>query len=196
MQSLVNPDYTAGTICADPPEFVAYPKTPRLFRDIVVTEKIDGTNAQIFIDETGQCMLIGSRNRWLRADDDNFGFAAWCRDNHEELLKLGPGRHFGEWFGKGIQRNYGLNERRFSLFNVAKWSDPLARPACCGVVPTLYAGPFMQGAILHAIEKLKREGSVAAPGFMQPEGVIVFHTAASRTFKVLIENDDKTKGAE
>lgn len=29
--------------------FQPWPKTPRLFREIVVTEKIDGTNAQVFI---------------------------------------------------------------------------------------------------------------------------------------------------
>lgn len=31
-------------------EFVEFPKIPRLSRDIIVTEKIDGTNAQIYLE--------------------------------------------------------------------------------------------------------------------------------------------------
>jgi hypothetical protein len=79
-----------------------------------------------------------SRSRWITPDDDNFGFAAWVEANRDELLTLGPGRHFGEWWGSGIQRGYGLpkGEKRFSLFNVSRWGE--SRPACCHVVPVLY----------------------------------------------------------
>ena len=42
--------------------------------------------------------------------------------------------------------------------------------------------------------RLRVEGSVAAPGFMQPEGIIVWHHAARSYYKVLLENDDKHKG--
>ena len=35
----------------EPLEFRPYPKTPRLNREIVVTEKIDGTNGAIVIEE-------------------------------------------------------------------------------------------------------------------------------------------------
>lgn len=196
-----------------PTEFIAYPKTPRLFRDIVVTEKLDGTNSSIFIDGTGRNMLVGSRNRWITPQDDNFGFARWCNEHFEELLTLGPGRHFGEWWGQGIQRNYGLTEKRFSLFNVARWADgavtqdkwekgvlipggvPLPpRPACCGVVPVLYRGPFDTRFIHVQLETLAVEGSAAVPGYMKPEGIIVFHTAAQKAFKVLLENDECAKG--
>ena len=34
---------------------------------------------------------------------------------------LVPGRHFGEWWGSGIQRGYGLDEKTFSLFNAYRW---------------------------------------------------------------------------
>ena len=114
--------------------FVEFPKMPRLSREIIVTEKIDGTNAQVYIGDDGT-ILAGSRTRWITPENDNFGFAAWVRDNTDELLKLGPGSHFGEWWGAGIQRRYGLNEKRFSLFNVARWGEE--RPACCSVVPVL-----------------------------------------------------------
>ncbi len=38
-------------------------------------------------------------------------------------------------------------------------------------------------------------GSKAAPGFDNPEGVVVFHTANSSLFKVTLEGDEKPKGA-
>ena len=38
-------------------EFQPFPKIPRLSREIVITEKIDGTNAQILITDDGQRAL-------------------------------------------------------------------------------------------------------------------------------------------
>lgn len=112
----------------------------------------------------------------------------------EELLKLGPGTHYGEWWGLGIQRNYGLKEKRFSLFNTAKWSDDTVRPVCCGVVPVLYEGVFDSGAILTAVLNLSSEGSKATPGFMKPEGIVIWHEAARIYFKKTIEKDEAPKG--
>lgn len=177
--------------------YVPFPKVPRLNREIIVTEKIDGTNAQVFIAEDGETILAGSRTRWITPEADNFGFAAWVRDNRDDLLKLGPGRHFGEWWGSGIQRQYGLpkGERRFSLFNVARWSDDSVRPSCCHAVPTLYRGPFDLSAIRGCEDYLRTDGSMAAPGFMKPEGIIVFHTAANSGFKVTLEKDEEPKSA-
>lgn len=163
-------------------DFVEFPKLGRLMREIIVTEKIDGTNAQVVVTEDG-AVLAGSRTRWITPEADNFGFAAWVRDHADELRALGVGRHFGEWWGAGIQKKYGLNHRRFSLFNVSRWSDDAVRPACCHVVPTLYTGPFSEAAIRDCADRLHREGSVAAPGFMQPEGIVVFHTANGALFK-------------
>ena len=95
------------------PEFKEWTKIARLSRDCVVTEKIDGTNAQIFITEDGQ-IFTGSRTRWITPQNDNFGFAKWVEQRKDEILKMGPGRHFGEFWGIGIQRGYDLFERRFS----------------------------------------------------------------------------------
>ena len=44
------------------------------------------------------------------------------------------------------------------------------------------------------IERLRTLGSVAAPGFMRPEGVVVFHTAGGYLFKKTIERDEYHKG--
>lgn len=178
---------------SEQPEFVEFPKMARFAREIIVTEKIDGTNAQVWISDDGTEIRAGSRSRWIKIGDDNFGFASWVERNRDDLLTLGPGRHFGEWWGSGIQRGYGLErgEKRFSLFNVSRWGEE--RPACCHVVPTLYRGEFSQAEIDTALRNLAVTGSVAAPGFMKPEGVIVFHTAGNVGFKRTIEKDDQPK---
>jgi hypothetical protein len=173
--------------------FIEFPKLSRLSRECVITEKIDGTNAQIYISDDLETVMAGSRTRWITPKDDNYGFAGWVEANKEELLKLGPGRHFGEWWGKGIQRKYGMTSKVFSLFNTARWSDDAVRPACCRVVPVIYSGLFTTGIVQGAIDYLALHGSLAAPGFMKPEGVVVYHTAAGISFKKTIEKDESPK---
>lgn len=196
--------------------FREFNKIPRLMRDIIVTEKIDGTNAQVYIvdkadpdslefgptlvtaETDAYLMLAGSRTRYIKPGDDNFGFATWVKANADSLWALGPGRHFGEWWGSGIQRGYGLakGERHWSLFNVSKWSDPASRPSCCGVVPTLYTGIFDMAHIDECLARLNAEGSMAAPGFKPAEGIVVYHTALGGYFKRTILNDATPKGLQ
>ncbi len=188
---------------SNPPAlFTGWPKIHRLSRDIIITEKIDGTNAQVYIDEDGD-VHAGSRTRWITPTSDNFGFAAWVEANKADLLNLGPGRHYGEWFGKGIQRGYGLQVRRFALFNVIRWYDNAgvynfvnatdACPKCCTVVPTLFAGIFHSDNIEQTMAVLGYNGSCAAHNFMNPEGVVIYHTAANVSFKKTFANDAKGK---
>ena len=174
-------------------EFVKFDKIPRLNRDCIVTEKIDGTNAQIVFTEDGE-MLVGSRKRWIVPGDDNYGFAKWAHENRDDLFEaLGFGTHFGEWWGQGIQRRYGMDRKIFSLFNTSRWRGvPL--PDGLDVVPLLYEGPFNTDAVHEALKALEKDGSVAAPGFMQPEGVVVFHGASRHLYKATILNDEKHKG--
>lgn len=174
-------------------EFEAFPKLSRLFRDCTITEKLDGTNAAVVITADGE---IGaqSRNRLITPEDDNYGFAKWVQANKEELLRLGPGRHFGEWWGQGIQRKYGLTEKRFSLFNTHRWDHP-GRPSCCGVVPVLHKGLFTTNAVENALAMLMTFGSLAAPGFQDPEGVVVYHHASGELYKVTLGGDGH-KGAQ
>lgn len=215
-------------------EFRTFNKLARLNREIVITEKIDGTNAQVLIatktefdagidrhlaEVTGMVpyetarndkfvLLAGSRNRWITPQQDNYGFARWCRDNSEELLKLGTGRHFGEWWGNGVQRGYGLKEKRFSLFNVGRWSpcstgpgivsvnsigETTVGPSCCSVVPILWRGMMGVSDIHFTLEELRETGSIAAPGFMDPEGIVIYHTAQGNLFKVTLKNDESPK---
>lgn len=192
------------------PEFVGFPKIARYSRKMYVTEKLDGTSSQLFIDENNN-IYAGSRNRWITPEDDNHGFAKWVEENKENLLELGPGRHFGEWWGCGINRGYGLKKKRFSLFNVTRWclygeipkeiptEDPrITRvqkvlPQCCGLVPLIYEGEFDTRMVECCVEDLRDNGSRAAPGYMNAEGVIIYHAAGNVFFKKTINNDIRHK---
>lgn len=125
-------------------EFRSFGKIPRLTREMIITEKINGTNGIIAIGDNGE-FQVGSRHKWFTDENgviqsDNAGFAQWAVKNRDCLMLLGAGVHYGEWWGKGIQCGYGLSDKRFSLFNVSRWSNDNDRPVCCGVVPTLYVG--------------------------------------------------------
>lgn len=175
-------------------EFIAFPKIPRLNRTVTITEKIDGTNACVVIvkeDDGDAWVYAQSRKRIITPESDNFGFAAWVADHEEELIELGPGHHFGEWYGSGIQRNYGLDERRFALFNTFRPTDTL--PSCVEQVPVLWRGEDMSG-VNNCSEILRVGGSVAVPGFPSPEGIVVYHHASRQNFKVLLEGDEIPKG--
>jgi hypothetical protein len=192
-------------------EFRGFGKIARWSRDIVITEKIDGTNAQILItpiqtgysdelmlgwwyasDASVWAMYAGSRTRWITPANDNYGFATWAKANFDELKNLGPGQHFGEWWGQGIQRKYGMGKKVFSLFNTAKWGSE--RPSCCEVVPVLWVGPNEQRFVDSCLADLRVGGSHAAPGFMNPEGIVLYHSASGHLFKKTLEDDEKPKG--
>lgn len=183
--------------------YPAYPKTPRLEKPMVVTEKIDGTNALVqivHIDDVlvehvdkvvartdTHYMFAGSRKRYITPDDDNFGFAGWVQANAHGLFELGEGRHYGEWWGTGIQRGYGLDTRRWSLFDPDRYETYDGEP--WDVVPVLYRGQFDTNSIETVAYELWRDGSRAAPGWDRPEGVVAWHVQARQPFKLLIDKD-------
>jgi hypothetical protein len=202
-------------------EFRSWGRIPRLFREVMITEKIDGTNAAIGIrfgsrEENSPCVKPGpsaivdlggyevnglhnvavvyaqSRKRIIRPGDDNHGFAGWVRDNAETLVAdLGEGLHFGEWWGQGIQRGYGLDHKRFSLFNVTKWQDAEFQTPNLGVVPVvLESEEFSTWDVEAALDMLASDGSYAAPGFYPAEGVVVYHKAGNTLFKATLEGDE------
>lgn len=204
-------------------EFQAWPKTPRLFRDIVITEKIDGSNSAIIIQEidpheaTNPDALaivkidddyyeVGAQSRKKLITPgkttDNYNFAQWVQGNAELLVEqLGPGRHFGEWWGKGIQKRYGdLDYRVFSLFNVGRYGDTFFRtedlngtPVNVESVPVLYEGPFSEEVIHLVAKELLKNGSLAAPFAPNPEGLMIYHTQSRKAYKFTFDNNDKGK---
>jgi len=200
-------------------EYKKLPSLSRLFRDITVTEKLDGTQSTIIFEpydgeipaEGGEYLLDGdgnvyevgaqSKNRLLKPgkQTDNYGFADWVLRNRYNLFRiLGPGRHSGEFWGYKIARNYDVSYRAFSLFNPAKLGDNdwWVGDVLVNSVPVLYEGPFDQAEIEYTAMKLRRDGSKAVTGFMKPEGVVVYHHHSGNSFKFTIDNNDKHKWQE
>jgi hypothetical protein len=202
--------------------FETFPKIARLKRELVITEKLDGTNACVawfpcitpeeknFAANDPYCITLeeldgilhglyaGSRSRWIAPEGteglakgcDNFAFAQFVGNNVDELAKLGTGRHFGEWYGRGIQRNYGLENKRFALFNTARWGKHNPNtPACCEVTTKI------EGLVPdEAIELLRTKGSQHVPGWPTPEGIVIYHSASRTLFKQTLEKDNEGKG--
>lgn len=152
--------------------FKAFDKIERIGKlKMDITQKIHGSNAAVWIkdDEIG-CQ---SRNRIITPEADNYGFATFVYANKDEfIIKLGPGLHFGEWAGPGINSGEGLKEKTFVLFD--HWKFPAKRPLPpqCMVVPVLYQGRVDFSQIELAMNILKTEGSKLVPGFMRPEGIV------------------------
>jgi hypothetical protein len=191
-----------------PIPFRAWPKIYRLNRDIIITEKLDGTNAGVLIvDETTAIthreedgvyvrpgVYASSRKRWITPESDNYGFARWVDENKETLIRdLGTGMHFGEWWGQGIQRKYDAPAKFWSLFNTTLWYGKDFETPNLKVVPVLYQGGWFEDdgtyAPENAVGKLCENGSAAAPGFANPEGIVVFHTATNTPFKFTLDGD-------
>jgi hypothetical protein len=98
-------------------EFEPWPKTPRLYRNVTITEKIDGTNAAVIVKEfpygthvdgvpANAKLVLGpgkmdndglpafeylvaaqSRRRIITPGNDNHGFAGWVWENAEYLAR-------------------------------------------------------------------------------------------------------------
>lgn len=160
-------------------EFKGFPKIARLDTlSMTITQKMHGTNAQILITDDGQ-IFSGNRYRWLSIDDDNYGFASFVDRNREELLaKLPVGRHYGEWCGGKINSGEGLKEKTLFLFNHSKFANR-ELPTNVRVIPVLISDVgFCEENIFTYVEWLKENGSLAVPGFMKIEGIVIEIKAA------------------
>jgi len=170
-----------------------YPSIQRLSSEtVIITEKIDGSNACIFVGDDGQ-VLVGSRNQWLTEKDHNFNLWHYVQDNMGRFAHMGPGYHYGEWYGAKIQRGYGLTEKRFVSFEW--WRDDLEFMT----VPVLYEGEYRPDLFDHAIEQLSTFGSKLVSGFMKPEGIVIqFKSNAFKgaKFKKFCENDRVPKSKQ
>lgn len=203
--------------------FEAFPKLTRFSHDWTVTEKIDGTNGQVLIvpqaawpdpdsqfspenalaqvnhEGTIYAVLAGSRNRLLTVGKgDNHGFAAFVQERAEDFVRLlGEGRHFGEWYGKGIgPRGYDIDPKRFALFNAGRWTG-VELPDRVDAVPTLFSGYLSDSSEFdRCLSQLKQFGSRIAPNFLDPEGIVMYHGPSRTTFKKTFDYDEAGKWAE
>lgn len=159
-------------------EFIKWESIPRIENEkYFFTEKIDGTNACVVIEPDGS-FYCQSRTRIIAPGDDNFGFARWVHENIKEISKLGPGRWYGEWWGLGIQRGYDQTQKKFSLFYYP------------GDLPTdlVYRVPSLPvSSVEECKEFLRANGSLAAPGYMKPEGAVVYHTLSRSRYKIILD---------
>jgi len=186
-------------------EFKAFPKIEKVGRlEMAITQKIHGTNAQVFIVECTPVtphgievdgkfyrLYCGSRTRWIAPGDDNYGFAAHVYAHKEEFIRtLGVGQHFGEWAGPGINSGEGLSQKTFILFDYWKFPPERPLPPQTAVVPVLYRGPMDYRKIDEAMENLKQNGSVLVPGFNRPEGIVI-SVAGTRSKKVFTSEESK-----
>jgi hypothetical protein len=202
--------------------FERFASLTRFSHGWTITEKLDGTNACVLIvpvsdpqyatanakgvDPATRLALIGdlavfaqSRNKMITPADDNAGFARFVHDNAEAFVELlGEGRHYGEWVGKGInKRQYGLPDKRFALFNTARWTN-VALPDRVTVVPVLAEGYLGEpgGEFSRIMDELRENGSAFAPGFMDPEGIVMRHGPSGTLFKKTFDYDEQGKWAE
>lgn len=175
-------------------ECVEWQKTTRLESPVVISEKIDGANCAVIIQESidadvydfsigivgpdrpitetvfpDDYYTVGaqSRTKIVTPDDDYKGFAAWVLNHAVELVRvLGVGRHYGEWFTKGGAAD-------FYLFNTKRWHD-VAKHEVEGLhcVPILYEGDYYEGLIREHLIELRTNGSLIYDG--PAEGVVCF----------------------
>jgi hypothetical protein len=149
--------------------------------------------------EGDYAVFAGSRNRLLGLGKlDNHGFAQFVKDRAVQFITLlGEGRHFGEWYGKGIgPRGYNLPEKRFALFNAGRWTG-VELPERVDVVPTLFSGFLSDSSQFDiCLAELKQMGSRIAPNFMNPEGIVMYHGPSRTSFKRTFEYDEAGKWAE
>lgn len=194
-------------------EFSPWPKTKHIDKcmSVIVTEKIDGTNACIVFEEDGT-MFVQSRNRIITPAMDNAGFARWAERNKRDLFYIfGPGRHYGEWWGHKIGRTYDMSYNVFSVFNNGRFykteansNDSMSTRAYemglgeeVSAVPLVYSGSYGTQEMEDAINNLRTGASMAANEFgveyTKPEGVCIYFREFDKVAKLVFAHPGKHK---
>jgi hypothetical protein len=199
-------------------DFKAYPKTHRIGTEqYTITEKVDGTNGVVYVHKAKPAdfrvgkdrsyVKAGSRSRWLEDDGskkwDNHGFGEWVMENERALIELPEGFHYGEWYGRGINRNYGLKDRRFMLFDYARYDKLITNNNILGdlietetVLADVVTYDYLSIAIKLNSACLSVEGSVHVRGFSDPEGLIIRSKLRPAVYKYIIRKDEEEEWTE
>jgi len=87
--------------------------------------KLHGTNAGILINNNEKIVLPQSRSKIISISNDNMNFASWVEETKQYWLNLGnildnDGQVviFGEWCGKGIQKNVAISNIDHKIFAI------------------------------------------------------------------------------
>lgn len=167
----------------------------------VISEKIDGTNGLIQIDYkydwNGQryddhLVQFGSRNRYITTTDDNAGFANYFTPHiasictlAESLINYGDNDNpkqdwpiyiYGEWFGKGIQRGYGLDEKYFMPFS-SFYAEHMIKAGIPNIMMPniMYTGKFSLEVVDNCMNRLTSGGfHTLITNYDYPEGVVIY----------------------
>ncbi len=102
--------------------------------------KLHGTNAAVRVTSGGAVpaeVVAQSRSRDITPENDNAGFAKWVKENEEAWFTTTAGGapdiiFFGEWAGKGIQKNDAvtkLDQKYFFVFAVQVEDRMITTPA-------------------------------------------------------------------
>jgi RNA ligase (TIGR02306 family) len=156
---------------------------PTLFdagEEVVVTEKLHGTNGRFVVDAEGR-LHVGSHRTWKQLDG---GTTVWARVAEQYGLREKLSRHpglvfYGEVYGSGVQdMTYGHANGRLSLafFDVfdSRTGDYLSHAAAEALldeltlptVPVLYRGPLDVALLSRLAEEDSVHGGIR-------EGVVV-----------------------
>lgn len=162
-------------------EHKKFGKIPRLGNlNVVITEKLDGTNGVVWVSPDKSLLHAGSRNKWLTENDDNAGFYKFCTENAEALLRLDPGYHYGEFVGPGIQKNrYGLAEKQFFLFDT-RLEERYADHPCIHTVPLIDTATFDN-------IKVPERGTLSKIGLSIVEGYMLYIPQLHQYIKIVYD---------
>jgi hypothetical protein len=208
------------------PKLKRWSTAPELFGSATLTELLDGHTIGIHVEvlkrnprsgevtvRDGDVMRVDpvggaqffrvwvqNRERMVTPDQrDVQGVAAWVKAHAGAIAEtLGPGIHFGEWWGYKICRGYGLpaGDRRFSLFNTARWGfiDGTQVPSLY-TVPVLWEGPLEDNwnTVREQMDKLHEQGSSAVPGYRYPAGVLLYHASADAMMRHVFKGEERRR---
>lgn len=182
-------------------EFQAYAEIESLFRqpdllkaeEVVITEKIDGTNSRIGVINSQ--FMVGGRNAVydLNAPKNDFGFVQWCKENNVEnrlrSLAIDNVIVYGEFCGEKINVPIYRKGRNFLVIDIKingsyqDWNKvvELASKMGFSTVPILYRGKpsieifeqYRKGASVYALERSGKKQT--------QEGIVIKATKATYT---------------
>ena len=147
---------------------------------ITITEKIDGANASIAVDENGNLIAFSRRNQ-LTPENNLQGFYEYVQSLDSFMISCVLGTRyifFGEWLIKHTIRYPEDKMKQFYVFDIwdnkteqyLPWEEVEQRAEFCGLkmVPVFYNGPFISWEHVYSFV-----GKTEMGGEPTGEGIVV-----------------------
>lgn len=147
---------------------------------ITITEKIDGANASIAVDENGNLIAFSRRNQ-LTPENDLQGFYEYVQSLDSFMISCVLGARyifFGEWLVKHTIRYPEDKMKQFYVFDIwdnkteqyLPWEEVKQRAEFCGLkmIPVFYDGPFISWEHVYSFV-----GKTEMGGEPTGEGIVV-----------------------